>query len=92
MQVVHGHLTDVTKSALSLQQIVTDTAAKIQSLTGFAKIFSSVFDWVVALLVTLALAAAAVVIRFVWRITRWGGFALLLLTGKYLFVFPLPDS
>ena len=82
MQVAQGYLSEVASSAIQLQATVADTSTKIQSMTAFAKIFGTVFDWMVLIVAMILLVVTALIVRTIWRFSRIAGCLLLILTGK----------
>ena len=74
MQVTQGYLSDVASKAMHLQATVTDALAKIQSMTAFARMFGSIFDWTVIFIAVALTIFGCLALRAVWRfskVARW---------------------
>ena len=70
MQVAQGYLSQVASTALQLQTTVSETSSRIQSMTAFARVFGTIFDWVVIGCVAVVGCLALATLVMMWHFSR----------------------
>lgn len=82
MQVTQGYLSDVASSAQQLQTTVTVTASKIESMTAFARLFGTLFDWAFIICAGVAASLVTALLLAVWRVSYKAALSLMIMLSK----------
>ena len=71
MQTTQGYLDEATVTTMRLQEIISGTIPRIESLAAVSEMFSTLFDWTILIGGAVSLALLAAVLRTFWRFNRF---------------------